>query len=281
MGTYALADDEVDSVVDELQPPPSQNPNPSGPQDEYESEKTPEGDVKKPPAPGKDGKPVKYSDEDGDHYWGTDGHLYPWPPPKKKQPKKDGFEKGPDGWSGQYKGFKFGGAKVKTSKKPKDEKEEKKGKGEKEKSKKTKKKAKTKKGKSEPKPDDKAALDIAEMELFLLNGDKADLESECATLEGQIMALGSRSLDAIAKGDKQWQAEIASEIEQLKKKLSKTKKELRKKKGQIKAVEAKIKKLKKKIAKKKLKKFPKKVKIKRPDKRVKVREAAGSGGACH
>ncbi len=87
MGTYALADDQgqgddlPDSVMDELQPLPGQNPNPSGPPDEYETERTPDGNIKKPPAPGKDGKPVKYTDEDGDKYWGTDGFLYPWPPP--------------------------------------------------------------------------------------------------------------------------------------------------------------------------------------------------------
>lgn len=113
MGTPAIAKDPPDSVVDDLQPQPGQNPNPTAP-DKYEQEKTPDGDVKKPPAPGKDGKPVKYSDKDGDHYWGTDGHLYPWPPPKKIEPKKKGDSavQGADGsWSGSVGGVDFGGVK--------------------------------------------------------------------------------------------------------------------------------------------------------------------------
>lgn len=88
--TYILADDlgqgdtPVDSVVDDLQPLPAQSKTPTGSPDEYETETTPNGDVKKPPALGADGKPVKYNDESGDYYWGMDGLLYPWPPPKKK-----------------------------------------------------------------------------------------------------------------------------------------------------------------------------------------------------
>ncbi|MFC1570726.1 hypothetical protein ACFL4E_02975 [Candidatus Omnitrophota bacterium] len=118
MGSVALAKDPPDSVVDDLQPPKGQNPNPTAP-DKYEKVKTPDGDVKKPPAPGKDGKPVKYTDKDGDHYWGTDGHLYPWPPPKKIKPKGGTTKKGPgglvqdeSGWSGTVGGVGFGGVTI-------------------------------------------------------------------------------------------------------------------------------------------------------------------------
>ena len=114
-GTHVLAEDHSGSVLDDLQPQPGQNPNPTSP-DTYETETTPGGDVKKPPAPGKDGEPVKYTDKDGDHYWGTDGHLYPWPPPKKIDPKEkpDGVSQGADGaWGGSVEGVGFGGVTVK------------------------------------------------------------------------------------------------------------------------------------------------------------------------
>ncbi|MFQ5952535.1 MAG: hypothetical protein ACE5JK_03915 [Candidatus Omnitrophota bacterium] len=74
----------------------------------------PEGDPLKPPRLGKDGKPVKYTDEEGDWYWGTDGHLYPWPPPVKiPKKKKDYIKKGPLGWYGAIEGVGFGGVSVK------------------------------------------------------------------------------------------------------------------------------------------------------------------------
>lgn len=114
-GTCAFAkpDDPPDSVVDDLQDPfKKPTKKPTGPKDEYEKERTPEGDIKKPPAPGKDGKPVKYTDQGKEYYWGTDGHLYPWPPPKKKA--EYGAALGEGGWSGHYKGVKFGGARIKT-----------------------------------------------------------------------------------------------------------------------------------------------------------------------
>lgn len=113
---FALAKgpkDQPDSVVDDLQSPfKTSGKKPTGPKDKYEKERTPEGDIKKPPAPGKDGKPVKYSDQGKDYYWGTDGHLYPWPPPKEKA--EYGATEGEGGWSGHWKGVKFGGARIKT-----------------------------------------------------------------------------------------------------------------------------------------------------------------------
>jgi hypothetical protein len=87
MGTYVLADDQdqgdapPDSVLDDLQPLPGQNSKPTGQADKYVTEKTPDGDIKKPPALGEGGEPVMYTDESGDYYWGTNGLLYPWPPP--------------------------------------------------------------------------------------------------------------------------------------------------------------------------------------------------------
>ena len=43
-----------------------------------------------------DGKPSKHSDEDGDWYWGIDGHLYPWPPPEPAVPQPE-VTRHPDG----------------------------------------------------------------------------------------------------------------------------------------------------------------------------------------
>lgn len=64
----------ADSVVPHLQP--SLSGGPSAICDLPDTFK----DSKKPPLLS-DGIPAKYSDEDGDWYWGIDGHLYPWPPP--------------------------------------------------------------------------------------------------------------------------------------------------------------------------------------------------------
>lgn len=51
--------------------------------------------TKKPPKL-VDGKPSKYSDENGDWYWGIDGHLYPWPPPGLAVPQSK-VTRHPDG----------------------------------------------------------------------------------------------------------------------------------------------------------------------------------------